>query len=329
MTAPLGHPLLTIIIPAYNEADRIAHGADRLRRAADDGAIDLATTELCWVDDGSTDATAEVAAQIASTFPHASVLRLGHNLGKGGAVRAGIAAARGDAVAFIDADCSIDPDHLADLLKALEDSPIAIGSRTARGGSIDYGSRLRTLGGRAFNRLVNLLTGLQLGDTQCGFKGFALPVARLLFAATSINGFAFDVELLATARQLGLGVTEVPVTWTEIAGSSIRPLVDPLRMVVDLTRSRWRRHATAIEGISVNRSSAVATAAALTDGAPDLTTTVVQRGEDSLILFPFTHGTELEEARSIVARVFQPRGTSPVSVTVADLARSGPITVVR
>jgi Glycosyl transferase family 2 len=315
VTTPLEHPRLTIIIPAYNEASRIAHGADRLRAAANDGAIDLGTTELCWVDDGSTDATAEVAARVAATFPHASVLRLETNRGKGGAVRAG------------DADCSIDPHHLADLLLALATAPIAIGSRTAHGGSIDYGSRLRTLGGRAFNRLVNALTGLNLGDTQCGLKGFSLPVARLLFAATSIDGFAFDVELLATARRFGLDVVEVPVQWTEVAGSSIRPLVDPVAMVVDLTQSRWIRRDTSLEGVRLPGVDATHVRQLLADAAPHLATTVLRRGDDCLILFPFARDAALATARTSVASALAPHRTTPTTVTISELARNAPIVV--
>jgi hypothetical protein len=97
---------------------------------------------------------------------------------------------------------------------------------------------VRTLMGRLFNELVTTGTGLGLKDTQCGFKAFRTPVARLLFHLVRIDRFAFDVEILARARRLGLTVTEVPVHWKHVEGSSVHPLHDSLAMVADVYRSR-------------------------------------------------------------------------------------------
>jgi len=235
-------PVLTLIVPTFNEADRLAHGLDRLRGAAAEGAVDLDATELLLVDDGSSDDTRRTAHRLASQFPRARVVTFPRNLGKGAAVRAGVLAATGDKVAFADADMAIDPSLLPSLLEALERVPVAVGSRAVHG-HVDYGTRLRTDAGRAFNLAVRAIGGVHLADTQCGFKGFRRGPGLLLALLQTTQRYAFDVELLWLADRLGLEVEVVPVTWLDVPGSSVRVVRDSSRMLLDLVaarrRSRW------------------------------------------------------------------------------------------
>jgi dolichyl-phosphate beta-glucosyltransferase len=235
-------PSLTLIVPTFNEAERLAHGLDRLRGAASEGAIDLDVTELLLVDDGSSDDTRATAYRLAMQFPSARVVTFPRNLGKGAAVRAGVLAATGDKVAFADADMAIDPSLLPSLLEALDRVPVAVGSRAVHG-HVDYGTRLRTDAGRAFNLAVRAIGGVHLADTQCGFKGFRRGPALLLALLQTTEGYAFDVELLWLADRLGLEVEVVPVTWLDVPGSSVRVVRDSSRMLLDLVaarrRSRW------------------------------------------------------------------------------------------
>jgi Glycosyl transferase family 2 len=235
-------PTLTLVVPTYNEADRLEHGLSRLRGAAAEGAVDLEDTELLLVDDGSSDDTRATAHRLAAQFPSARVVTFPRNLGKGAAVRAGILSATGSRVAFADADMAIDPSLLPSLLEALDRVPVAVGSR-AVDGHVDYGTRLRTDAGRVFNLAVRAIGGVHLADTQCGFKGFRRGPALLLALLQTTQGYAFDVELLWLADRLGLDVEVVPVTWLDVPGSTVRVVHDSSRMLLDLVaarrRSRW------------------------------------------------------------------------------------------
>jgi hypothetical protein len=144
----------------------------------------------------------------------------------------------------MDADMAIDPRAIPQLLDALQTSDLAIGSRALPDSMVDGTYAVRAVMGRLFNRLVTAGTGLGLLDTQCGFKSFRTPAARLLFHLVRIDRFAFDVEVLARARRLGLRITEIPVQWKHVAGSTIHPLQDPLSMLADVYRSRFGLLAT-------------------------------------------------------------------------------------
>ena len=229
---------LTIIVPAYNEASRMAAGMRRFDAAVAAGAIDLDRTEVVLVDDGSTDRTAAEADKLLAPLPHHRVIRLPSNQGKGAAVRAGIASARSTYTAFMDADMAIDPLAVPLLLDGLERHDVAIGCRALADSMVETAYVVRTLLSRLFNEVVTLGTGLGLKDTQCGFKSFRTPVARLLFHLVRIDRFAFDVEVLARARRLGLTITEVPVHWKHVEGSTVHPLHDSVAMVTDVYRSR-------------------------------------------------------------------------------------------
>lgn len=229
---------LTIIVPAYNEAHRLPDGMERFEDAVAEDAVDLKRTEVVLVDDGSTDTTARTARSLLAHLPHHRVVSLPVNQGKGAAVRTGVSLARGTYTAFMDADMAIDPKAIPELLEGLRTHDAAIGSRALPDSMVDGTYALRAVMGRLFNWMVTTGTGLGLHDTQCGFKAFRTPAARLLFHLVRIDRFAFDVEVLARARRVGLRVTEVPVQWKHVPGSTIHPLHDSVGMLGDVFRSR-------------------------------------------------------------------------------------------
>jgi dolichyl-phosphate beta-glucosyltransferase len=233
---------LSIVVPAFNEAHRITDRAGLLNEAAAAGDIDPSTIEVIVVDDGSTDETARLAAQLLSaSFPRLRILQLHRNSGKGAAIRVGAAAAAAPFVAFMDADMSVDPAQIPLLMAAMEGADIAIGSRSMMDSTIESHSPHRIVMGRAFNFLANALTNVGLKDTQCGFKAFRTPVARILFHLMVVDRFAFDVDVLFLARRLGLQISEVPVEWREAGLSTVRPLSDSMTMTLDLFRIPLRR----------------------------------------------------------------------------------------
>jgi dolichyl-phosphate beta-glucosyltransferase len=253
---------LSIVVPAFNEAPRLARRAALLSDAVTSGAIDPWTTELIVVDDGSTDDTASLALDLlAPAFPRLRILQLGENSGKGAAIRVGAAAAGAPIVAFMDADMSVDPAQLPQLLAALEGADVAIGSRSLADSSVEWDSSHRVVMGRTFNALVKVLTNVELKDTQCGFKAFRTPMARILFHLMVIDRFAFDVEVLSLARRLGMQISEVPVQWRGAGDSTVRPVADSLSMAFDVLRvrgrSRWPHIPALVVGADPEEGEAV------------------------------------------------------------------------
>lgn len=241
--ATLTGPAVSLVVPAFNESDRLDAGIARLWEAVRIGAVDIDSTEVLVVDDASVDGTARRAQELLGDAPHCRVLTLRHHAGKGACVRAGVRHARAAKVAFIDADMAILPTQLPTLLGALDAADLAIGARSLDESSVDAKSGLRDAGAKAFNVFVKLVTPVRLDDTQCGFKAFHTPVARLLFHFSLIDRFAFDVEILSVARLLDLRIAEVPVHWLRVRGSSIKALRDPLHMVLDVAMRQsglWR-----------------------------------------------------------------------------------------
>jgi glycosyltransferase involved in cell wall biosynthesis len=232
---PVGNPALSVVIPAYNEADRLATTLHALQAATAGQSV-----EVVVVDDGSADTTAEVAA--ATVDPGADrVVRLERNSGKGAAVRAGVLASTGDAVLYMDADLATDLRALPAFLEALDHVDVAVGSRTLPDAVVRDGTRDRAVMAWVFNRIVRVTTGIRVRDTQCGFKALRGPVARRLFALARCDRFAFDVEILLLARRLDLSVVELPVVWTAVEGSSVRRVADSAQAALDVVRiaARW------------------------------------------------------------------------------------------
>ncbi|MCI0437037.1 MAG: glycosyltransferase family 2 protein [Gemmatimonadetes bacterium] len=226
-------PALSLVIPAYNEAARLAptlrDSLAWLRKR--DGGF-----EIIVVDDGSTDGTSELVQREAERSAEVRLIRLPANHGKGFAVRTGMLNAGGARVLFADADGATPIAELPRLEDAIgQGADVAIGSRALQDREVRVDARFhRRLMGRTFHRLVSLLTVKGFHDTQCGFKMFRGDVAHDLFSRMRMNGFSFDVELLLMARRRGYAVREVPVNWTHQPGSRINLVTDSLRMALDL-----------------------------------------------------------------------------------------------
>ncbi len=228
------------MVPAYNEERRLAPTVrDYLAYFRARGS----RIELIVVDDGSTDGTAALVAELADGCPEVRLLRLAQNQGKGYAVRSGVVNARGRLVLFADADGSTPIAEIERLERAIAGgADVAIGSRAMPAADVEVRARLhRRIIGRIFHGLVWLAGVRGIRDTQCGFKLFRGPVAHALFSRMRISGFSFDVELLLMARICGFRVTEVPVNWVHRPGSRINLLTDSARMAADLLRIRVRR----------------------------------------------------------------------------------------
>lgn len=228
-----GRARLSVVVPAYREADRIGATVARIRSELA-AVAPGAELEVVVVDDGSGDGTAAAAEEAGAD----QVVVLPANRGKGAAVRAGVLAAGGRTIAFTDADLSYPPGQIADLLAEVEAGwDVVVGSRVhTETATLVRARAVRELGGR----LINLTThAVLLGhhrDTQCGLKAFRSDVARSLFSRTRVDGFAFDVELFHLAERDRLSLREVPVQVANAERSSVRVVRDGLRIVRDLAR---------------------------------------------------------------------------------------------
>ena len=249
------HESLSIVIPAYNEAGRITDSLSEVIRFVQSYH---AKAEIIVVDDGSTDDTASLVESIVwpgkaerfegrhSVSPQAdSLVRLvrhNRNCGKGAAVRTGFRETTGDIVLFTDADLSSPISEAPRLIQPILDGQcdVAIGSRALDLSMIGVQQGLfRRNAGRWFNRMVRWMTGLELYDTQCGFKAFRRQVMVPVFARQRVDGFAFDVELLYLAARAGHRILEVPVRWDHAEGSKVSLVHHTREMAIDLCRVRW------------------------------------------------------------------------------------------
>jgi glycosyltransferase involved in cell wall biosynthesis len=323
---------LTIVVPAYNEDHRLAAGMRRFDAAVSAGAIDLDRTELVVIDDGSTDHTATVAEKLLAVLPHHRVVRLPFNQGKGAAVRAGIASARSPFLAFMDADMAIDPLAIPLLLDGLERNDVVVGSRALPDSMVETTYVIRTLISRLFNGIVTAGTGLGLKDTQCGFKAFRTPVARLLFHLVRIDRFAFDVEVLARARRLGLEIGEVPVHWKHVEGSTVHPLHDSVAMVSDVYRSRRGLVAgPPVPTIGVRptgnadadlRGRVVGLLHDVLDGTP---VSVIGDGSGVVALLPLVEPADVARAYGVLRDALDPAAVDRRALGLDALAALGPL----
>lgn len=231
--------MISVIIPAYNEEHRILPTLNAV-------VCTLRTTnipfEVLVVDDGSTDQTVEVVTELQWSMPEIRILGNKENRGKGAVVRQCMLAARGSVCAMLDADGSISPQELLKILSHVQNgADIAIGSRYVGESCV---SITQPWYRRAWSRIANaavqklLVGGIQ--DTQCGAKVFTRQSAQILFRHATIDGWAFDLEILALARRLGYSIKEVGVHWEDDPRSRISPLKDLCRVVKETAQIRFR-----------------------------------------------------------------------------------------
>jgi len=233
-------PSLSIIVPAYNEGTRLRKSLRSIVSYLDEYA---AESELIVVDDGSTDNTANAAREELATSKtvRTSVISYQSNLGKGRAVRLGLLASRSDIALFMDADLSTPITEVPKLIDPISsgECDLTFGSRAIDRSLIGiHQPWRREQGGRVFNLLVRLATGLPFWDTQCGFKAFRMSVCRPLIEGATIDRFGFDVELLYVAHRAGLRLREIPVRWDHAEGSKVNVASDSLKMLSEVGRIR-------------------------------------------------------------------------------------------
>ena len=229
-------PFVSVVVPAYNEAARIAHTIDAIRTALQGQYDDW---ELIVADDGSIDETARIARVAGADDPRVRVLTLAH-AGKGAAVRQGMLYARGTWRLLSDADLSTPVSELQRLFEVAhaERADIVIGSREGLGATRVDEPWYRHAIGRVFNWAVKLAVMRGIDDTQCGFKLIRAAAADAVFPLQRIDGFGFDVEVLYLARRAGFVVRQVPVMWIYHRSSKVT-MSTGLSGFVDIARVRW------------------------------------------------------------------------------------------
>jgi dolichyl-phosphate beta-glucosyltransferase len=243
-------PSYSIVIPAYNEEERLGPTLDRVLAFARDHGW---KAEIIVVNDGSRDRTPEIVRSYERDTGIVRLLENPGNRGKGYSVRHGVLNASGEFILFTDADMSSPIEEAPKLLRALaEGADIAIGSRWARSElQTRRQSLVRQFLGRVFNLLLRLLLRLDFKDTQCGFKAFRREAAKAAFPLQRVEGWGFDPEILFLANQFGFRMVEVPVRWGHDTRTRINPLLDGARMVSDMLLIRWNSISGKYAGVRV------------------------------------------------------------------------------
>jgi dolichyl-phosphate beta-glucosyltransferase len=232
---------ISIIIPSYNESARILPS---LRRLDEYSRAHFRGFELIVVNDGSSDNTEDVVVRAKKDIPSIQYSGYKVNRGKGYAIRQGVALSTGDIILVSDADLSTPIEEVEKLLVPYDNGyHVVIGSRGLEASSIMVRQPWwREFMGKTFNRIVRMLLLEGFKDTQCGFKLFNGSIGRELFRDTTVDRFAYDVEVLYLAVKAGYKIKEVPVKWLNSPASKVRPVRDSLQMAKDLVRIRLQKN---------------------------------------------------------------------------------------
>lgn len=235
----MSQPNLAVIIPAYNEDQRILPTLERVR---DYLSGQTYTWSVTLISDGSSDKTVEIGQNFAAQNPRFHVIDYKPNRGKGYAVRKGMLEVEGDLILFSDADLAAPIEEVEKLLVHMKaGADVAIGSRPLKESSLEVRQPLyREYLGRAFNFAVQTMAIRGIKDTQCGFKLFTQKAARDIFSRCKLDGFSFDFEALMVARDLGYRIDEVPIRWRHQEGSKVVLMRDGPRMLRDLVKLRLK-----------------------------------------------------------------------------------------
>lgn len=234
----MSQPYLSIIVPAYNEAERIPKTLLDIDKRLD-GAV--YSYEIVVVNDGSTDNTAAIVRNMTKVVRNLKLIDLKENSGKGGTVRQGMLLSSGKVRIFTDADNSTSIDQFEQMMPFFKEGyEVVIGSRALAGAKLDPPESLfRQVAGKGLNLIVQTLLLPGIWDTQCGFKAFTDEAAEKIFTASSIPGWGFDVEVLSLAKHLGYKIKEVPVHWIDDTRSHVR-FSAGLQFLRDVSIIRWR-----------------------------------------------------------------------------------------
>jgi len=233
----MAKPFVSIIIPAYNEAERLPMTLVDVDKHLTQQEYSY---EIIVVNDGSTDKTAEIVKRFMPLVKNLKLADQGENKGKGAAVRLGMLTARGNWRVFMDADNSTSVIEFNKMLPYFKEGyEIVICSRSAKGSVLKPAQPIHKQAlGKLGNLFVQLMLLKGLKDTQCGFKGFSEEVAHKIFMTTKIDNWAFDIEALALARIMGYKIKEIPVVWTNHPYSHVK-LGDYVRLLWDMIRIKW------------------------------------------------------------------------------------------
>jgi dolichyl-phosphate beta-glucosyltransferase len=230
--------MYSLVIPAYNESERITASLDKILAYIAQNNWDA---EVLVVNDGSRDNTADVIRQYEKRSPIIRLLENPGNRGKGYSVRHGMLQARGDVLIFSDADLSSPIYESAKLIREIENgADVAFGSRWLEADTqTERQSILRQIAGRVYNLLLRAILGLNYKDTQCGLKAFTREAAEKVFTRQKIERWGFDPELLFIAKKFGMKMVEIPVEWAHDDRSKINPVVDGFKMGMEMLKIRW------------------------------------------------------------------------------------------
>jgi len=232
--------LLSVVIPCYNEQDRLPATIVAIERYMAERGVDY---ELILADDGSRDGTPGVIDKAMESAPQVRTVRLQYNRGKGRALAEGVAVSKGDLVLVTDADLSTPIEELTKLQSKIDaGAGVAIASRSIKGAQIVIAQpAYRMLMGKTFNLIVQALLLPGLWDTQCGFKLFRGDLARAVFAEMKTEGFGYDPEALYLAKRRGERIAEVPVVWRHSAPTKVAAVWSSIDMFKDVVKTRFRR----------------------------------------------------------------------------------------
>jgi dolichyl-phosphate beta-glucosyltransferase len=233
-------PALSIVVPAFEEAERIG---DSLEKVFAFLQAEEPSSEVIIVDDGSGDATSEVAQSFCDQHSEiaSQVIRYEQNRGKGYAVKIGLQAAKADIALFTDADLSTPIEEMSKLIDPIRsyEFDVTFGSRALDRSLIGtHQPWRREQGGKVMNLIIRTMSGLPFADTQCGFKAFNMDQFRALLDLMTIDRFGFDVEFLYVANYHGLRLKEIPVRWNNAEGSKVSVVRDTRRMFTELAQIR-------------------------------------------------------------------------------------------
>lgn len=230
-------PLLSVIIPAYNEAERLPHTLLDIDKRLEGKEYSY---EILVLNDGSRDATADVVRRMAKTVKNLNLVDNIENQGKGGVVKQGMLLARGKYRLFTDADNSTTIDHFEKMLPYFEEGyHVVIGSRAMKGSTLHPSQPFyRQILGKVSNLIIQATNVPGIWDTQCGFKAVTEEAAEAIFNRTKVTGWGFDIEMLALARTLGYRIKEVPVNWVNDTASHVK-LSAYLKTFVENAKIRW------------------------------------------------------------------------------------------